>query len=213
MLIPLLQVNAFAQAGNLLQKGQKLYIGEIRGMTEGEFKKQPFYGNDFGLPPITKSSNLIEIRCYESSVNLVNHCTILRYDTAFSISRKVIQYRPYDTSKYVLTELQPVAAMNPDTIFRKMVELGVFSFLPEKYRDKKRMIINSRNQLEPSSRLIGVTDGISYRIDIKIGDTYKSIYTNSTEKVQAPVFPDDTNLQRNVKVALMLEAKPALLVK
>jgi hypothetical protein len=198
---------------SILSENQKLYIGEISGVSSKQFNKQIRLGESFDLTDLTQSKNLIEIRCYESNVFLVNHCTVLTYDTSFSLIRKVIQYRPYDTSKYLLVERNGISTMNVDSVFRQLIATGIFSCKPLKGQEKKRMILNRANQLEVYKGLLGVTDGTTYRIDVKIGEVYKTIFTSSQRIVSANYFLDDIDLKREKAIVNLLEAKPALIPK
>jgi len=189
---------------SILTKNQKLYIGEVVGEDSTHFDDESIYPESFGLASLKQTKNLIEIRCYQTSTYFVDYCSVLAFDTAFSISRKVRLNRPYDTAKFVLEEFPNIKSLNPDTIISKLIHLGIFSFKSNKNEEKTRMILNNSNQLEPYKGLIGVLDGILYRVDIKVGNIYNTIYTSTTSLVKAKYFIDDIDLKREVEIVNLL---------
>jgi hypothetical protein len=108
-----------------------IYIGMVTGNIADSFERHDDRDSLFQLTPLTKSSKAIELRFFTSSYN---YCILLLYDTTFSITgiehiyeydSTIITTRPDTARKSILKKIQ--LNCNPNTLFTKLVQNGVFS--------------------------------------------------------------------------------------
>ena len=159
----------------------------------------------FGLDPITKSDNILEIRFYNlPSESSVSWCTILYYDSTLKM-RRIKHQIAYDTLSHITSQFnqQEIVNGNADSILNKLVENGVFSLGSSVNHDSlvkkeierfKKLALSSyikedlkryyipnvkeltKHGLKDGSYTALVNDGISFRLEFKVGKTFNSIF-------------------------------------
>lgn len=189
-----------------------IFLGQISGVSANQFNDEFSYDTFFGLDRLTESKNLIEIRFFEISNIPWYYCTTLYYDTEFKLSRKSYQVRQYDTAKLKLFEFQPLAKMNADSVLSKLVQNSIFSYEPSNYFDNKPKILTTKG-IEVDTKLCGQTDGFSYYIDIKVGNTYKRIFSRSDRQFLSECYPDNSDFKKEAAFIRLLETRPLIRTK
>lgn len=200
---------------NDLNAQNQLYIGQVEGISKSDFSKienKRSLAEKFLLPSLSKSSNEIEIRFYQSSTASHDFCTILVYDTIFKLKRIIHANRelrpPYDS----LVEMNPIETLKADSVLKTLIENEIFN-LPLTPEDNSSSYYLSNNSVLKQFSLCGVTDGSSYLIDCKIGNVFKRIYTSSGDWASIKCFPYNSGLQRRLAIINLMEVKYKLISK
>ncbi|MEJ7625752.1 MAG: hypothetical protein WKF35_02725 [Ferruginibacter sp.] len=189
-----------------------IFLGKISGVTAKEFNEEIRYDSLFGFNNLTDSKYLIEIRFFEISNLALNFCTTLYYDSEFKLTRRNNNVRQYDTSKFRVIEYQPLANMNADSIFSKLVQNSIFSYQPSNYWDDKPKVLTSKGIVN-DTKLCGQTDGSWYQIDIKVGNNYKRIITRSDRQFLSKCYPDNSDFKKEASFISLLETRPLIKTK
>ena len=191
---------------SLHRNDKGIYIGHVNGISPEEFVKFSTWDTVFGLTHLTKSKNLIEIRFFEipSSMNII--CTRLYYDTVFKLERYFEIPLSKDTSsKWITKEFQPLKAMNPDTIFHKLVRTGIFSYTPTNSSVPRQVL--RKTGIENYDMICTTMDGTSYSIHIKIGNLYRRLYFNSSPDFKSKCYPEFWDFKRQYEIITLLETR------
>jgi hypothetical protein len=165
-----------------------IYLGVVSGKNANTYNSGRNLGYDtiFKLVPLTKSENKIEIRFYTfNSWSDNSYCTILSYDTAFKITR--IKHTYYiDSIKQTIDYNKPSNTIlsvktNPDSLFKKLVENGIFSltqFNQKDYSNYKAKVL-TKNGIKDGLYIRGVLDGVDFQLEFKVDTIFNSIYMNN----------------------------------
>jgi hypothetical protein len=215
-----LGVNMFLFKSNAQgEKDFSIYLGNVVGINKAEFiskySKYDFRKDSIlGLTPISKSVYPIEIRLYEGrGIYIIGAetCTIIRFDTSFSISRITKVHDEYD-GKYSINYSNPIENVNPKDCFSQLVENGIFGMLEyTKYFVNPKIL--TEKGLQEYKGFCGSTDGYSYQIQVKVDTLFKYVYHNTNEEAQLLCYIDNVDLMRRKKIVSILRANTLLTKK
>ena len=187
------------KSDSLTQKPRKeydssIYIGLVTGSTQDAFFKKyaPWKDSIFRLPNLVNSTKLIEIRFFTTNYwSDTGYCIILEYDSLFKI-RGLKHYNTY------LENIKVEA--NPDSIFEKLVENGIFSINTPNVQDvypvvsfddfnkpSKRKVTKQNYPLYELTKkgfkegtIVGpVVDGVSFMVVYKVNNLFDDIFIDN----------------------------------
>jgi hypothetical protein len=188
-----------------------VYIGTVTGMSLDSFQQKGYGFRDslFKLDELTRSSNKIEIRFFTLNYwSDTSYCIILSYDTSFSIVGFKNYYTYYTStnnikdSKQVLTKVQ--LKTNPDTLFEKLVENGIFSLGTACVLDSKYPILElTKNGFTDGSIVGDVLDGVDYTLEYKVDKFFDHININNPT-THFYHNPDKQTYRRKFEIAKLM---------
>jgi len=192
-----------------------IYLGNVLGNNADFYNHDNVYRRDtmYGLQSLTKSKYQIEIRFYTQNPWAdTSYCTVLFYDTAFKINR-VKHYLLYDTTRNSQADnsksISKTIAVktNPDSIFQKLVENGIFSLTQVKQKDYFNQNFKelSKRGLKDGTLIGDIADGTEFILEFKVDTLYQTIFISNP----ASYFrhnPDYQLFRRNYEITALLLA-------
>lgn len=160
----LISLNIFAQ-----KDVNKIYLGKFYADSSSIIKSNNYYN----LNSILKSPNQIEIRLFIRHSWSGKRCIILQFKDEWK--KTIYKYNSAE-KKYVIESVS--SGKELDTIFQKLVSKNIFA-IKNDIKIKYKYFDIKTNKIEGIHHQI--TDGISYLIEFKVGQNYRSYYFENPE--------------------------------
>lgn len=155
------------------QTNKKIFVGQIVE-DSSTIQKKISYGF---LLPVSRSQYKIELRFIVEPFFINETCFIIKYDTAWTISKIVFDKK---TSKYISTDLDNI--INLEEFFDKLVRHNIFS-LPEQKHTKLNDCYLDLNENMLTCSGMTITDGTCYQVDFMVSGLCRSYrYCNPVAK-------------------------------
>ncbi len=166
-----------------------IYVGSVLGTDADAYNKDKTFRRDtiYGLEPLTRSKHLVEIRFYlQSYWSDTTYATTLTYDTTFKMSR-IKHFYSYDTVTHNSENRKSInlnipVKTNPDSIFNKLIENGIFSLteIDKKDYEKQEVKELTKHGLKNGTQIIGdILDATDFILEYKVDTIYNTIYMQS----------------------------------
>lgn len=161
------------------------------------------FNNRINVSPIDKSKAKVDIRLYKhfSLSNTNTLCRVFLVDTIWNSSEFVEWNSPPKIKKYSL-----VAKPHYDSFFVRLLSANIMT-LPSQ-ADIKRKMKKDVQVLEDGTtteKKIIVTDGISYTVEIKIGEKFR-VYQFDNPEEYAKFYDNVSELQDYVRIVQIFKA-------